>query len=226
MLGRAYAYEHRDHPFTGFKLAQPVLSADGTRAGFTGLSIGAHCVYGVAADAGCVWNRRHAPPKRRCGCGFYCLTTLDEARELSCASANRAAVLLEVAASGRFIRYERGVRYSRQRVQEIRRVVCRCGHGADGLIDSGAGFAGWRRLAVICQVCAGDRPSVTFAEFAGRLDGPVSVETGPVAGLAPPGAASRTPPVAVLTAEIALMQARLDDLQARVAHLYDGPGGG
>ena len=51
-----------------------------------GLSIGACRVYGVTAEASCVWNRRHAPPKRRCGCGFYCLSTLAEATALSCAT--------------------------------------------------------------------------------------------------------------------------------------------
>ncbi|MGE5290385.1 MAG: hypothetical protein ACM3ML_25000 [Micromonosporaceae bacterium] len=226
MLGRTNTYEHRDRPFTGFKLAQAVLSADGRRAGFSGLSIGAHRVYGVTADAGCVWNSKHEPPKRRCGCGFYCLSTLDEARGLGCASANRVAVLLEVAASGRFIHYERGFRYSRQRVRAIRCVACRCGRSADGLVDSGSGFAGWRCLAVTCQICAAGRPSVSFGEFAECLDGPVSVEACPAAGLARSGPASRPQSAAILTAEIALMQARLDDLQARVAHLYDGPGGG
>ena len=120
MLGRQAAQERPGRPYPGFKLAHAVLAADGERAGFAGLSIGAERVYGTTAEASCVWTRRHAPPRRRCGCGFYCLNTLAEARALGCATANRAAVLLEVVASGRFIRYERGLRYSRQRVRAVR----------------------------------------------------------------------------------------------------------
>ena len=109
--------ERPDRPFTGYKLAHAVLSADGTRAGFAGLTLGAHNVYGATADAMCVWNRRHLPPRRWCGCGFYCLHTLSDARSLGCATENRSALLLQVAASGSYIRYERGLRYSRQRVR-------------------------------------------------------------------------------------------------------------
>jgi hypothetical protein len=230
VIRRPSPQERQDHPFTGFKLAQAVLSADGRRAGFAGLSIGAHRVYGVAADASCVWNRRHAPPKRRCGCGFYCLSSLAEAQALSCDSGNRVAVLLEVAASGRFIRYERGLRYSRQRIRAITFGVCGCGRAANGLIHAGTGFVGWRHLEAACRICAADRPWVAFAEFAGSLDGPVTVQTatGPESLPSASGAVSNPQSAAELTAEIALMQARLDDLQARVAGLYrdpDGPGG-
>jgi len=93
--------ERPGRPFTGYKLARPVLSADGLRAGFAGLTLGATSVYGAVGDAGCVWSRRHAPPRRWCGCGFYCLHDLADARSLACATENRSAVLLEVAASGR-----------------------------------------------------------------------------------------------------------------------------
>ena len=127
MLGRTAAQEHPDRPFTGFKLAHAVLAAEDGRAGFAGLSIGAHRVYGMTAEASCVWSRRHDPPRRRCGCGFYCLNSLADARALSCATANQTAVLLEVTASGRFIRYERGLRYSRQRVRAVRVGPCGCG---------------------------------------------------------------------------------------------------
>src|SRR5207237_433214 len=82
---------------------------------------------GADAEASCGWSRRHAPPRRRCSCGFYCLHSLAEARALSCATANRAAVVLEVVASGRFIRYERGLRYSHQRVKAVRVGPCECG---------------------------------------------------------------------------------------------------
>jgi hypothetical protein len=228
VLSRPRRRERPDHPFTGFKLAQAVLSADGRRAGFAGLSIGAHRVYGVAAEASCVWNRRHAPPKRRCGCGFYCLSSLAEARALSCDSGNRLAVLLEVAASGRFIRYERGLRYSRQRIQAIRFGACGCGRPAKGLIHAGTGLVGWRHLEAACPVCAAGRPWVTFGEFAASLDGPVTVQiaTGPESLPSMPGAASNPQSAVELTAEIALIQARLDDLQTRVAGLYGGPAAG
>jgi len=223
-------------PFTGFKLAQAVLSADGQRAGFAGLSIGASRMYGVTAEASCVWNRRHAPPKRRCGCGFYCLSTLAEARALSCATDYRAAVLLEVAASGRFIRYERGLRYSRQRVRAARAGPCGCGRPATGFVDAASGFVGWRRLVAACAACTADRPSLAFEEFAACLNGPVMAGAGPgtgarVGATTMPGVVSAagepTPSsIAVLSAEIALVQARLDDLQERVARHYGDSDGG
>ncbi len=56
--------ERPDRPFTGYKLAHAVVSADGARTGFAGLTLGATRVYGVLGDACCVWNRRHAPPRR------------------------------------------------------------------------------------------------------------------------------------------------------------------
>src|SRR3984957_18949550 len=108
--------ERPDRPFPGYKLAHAVLSADGATAGFAGLTLGAASVYGVVADAECVWSRRHAPPRRWCGCGFYCLHDLADARSLACATENRSALLLEVTASGQYIRYERGLRSGRQRV--------------------------------------------------------------------------------------------------------------
>lgn len=228
MFGRSLPDQRPDRPFAGFKLARAVISADGQRAGFAGLSIGGRRVYGVAAEASCVWNAGHAPPKRRCGCGFYCLDTLADAIALNCATENQAAMLLEVVASGRFIRYERGLRYSRQRVRAIRAGRCTCGRPATGLVEDGAGFVGWRCLAVRCPPCTGNRSSMTFGEFAACLDGPVSVSTssgaGPagarLAGTAVSGMRPHQASIAVLTAEIALMQARLDDLQTRVARHY------
>ena len=230
MFGRSVPDERPRYPFTGFKLAQAVLSADGQRSGFAGLSIGAGRVYRVTAEASCVWNRRHAPPRRRCGCGFYCLSTLAEARALSCATDNRTAVLLEVAASGHFIRYDRGLRYSRQRVRAVRVGPCRCSRPANGLVDVGSGLVGWRFLAGACAVCTADRPSITFGEFAACLDQPVPVGTdtgiGAYAGammmlsVRSPGEPTPSSSVAVLMAEVALVQARLDDLQARAARFY------
>jgi hypothetical protein len=152
-------------------------------------------------------------------------------------------VLLEVVASGRFIRYERGLRYSRQRVRTVRVGRCGCGRTAIGLVDGGSGFVGWRCLAAVCAVCAADRPYLTFGEFMACLDEPVGVGTdtfgldADTVGLGAdtigavmmpsvmsPGAPGSSS-IVVLTAEIALMQARLDDLQARVAR-YNGDSDG
>jgi hypothetical protein len=178
--------ERPERPFTGYKLAHAVLSADGARAGFAGLTLGGDQVYGVTADATCVWTPRHAPPRRWCGCGFYCLHEISEARGLGCATENRSALLLEITASGRYIRYERGLRYSRQRVRVIRDAWCSCGRPGVVLGDAGTGLVGWRHLAPFCTRCAVGRPSLTLPEFAAKLDGPVEIDqptTG--AGLSP-----------------------------------------
>jgi hypothetical protein len=232
--------ERPERPFTGYKLAHAVLSADGTRAGFAGLTLGGDQVYGVVADATCVWTPRHAPPRRWCGCGFYCLHEISEARGLGCATENRSALLLEVVASGRYIRYERGLRYSRQRVRVIRDAWCSCGRPGVVLGDAGTGLVGWRHLAPFCSRCAVGRPSLTLPEFAAKLDGPVGIdqpatgeglspllsrgiENEPIPGLIhspessyPASAQPDETPIAVLSAEIALLHARLDDLQSRM----------
>jgi hypothetical protein len=181
--------ERPDRPFTGYKLAHAVLSSDGARAGFAGLTLGATRVYGVIADAECVWNQRHAPPRRWCGCGFYCLHSLADARSLACATENRSAILLEVTASGQYIRYERGLRSGRQRVRAILDAQCACGRPGSALADAGSGLIGWRHLAPLCAGCATGRPSLTLTEFATRLDGPVRV-------MAPLSAAPLTQPAA------------------------------
>jgi hypothetical protein len=178
--------ERPERPFTGYKLAHAVLSADGAKAGFAGLTLGGDQVYGVTADATCVWTPRHAPPRRWCGCGFYCLHEISDARGLGCATENRSALLLEVVASGRYIRYERGLRYSRQRVRVIRDAWCACGRPGVVLGDAGTGLVGWRHLAPFCSRCAVGRPSLTLREFAAKLDGRVEIDqptTG--AGLSP-----------------------------------------
>lgn len=219
--------ERPERPFTGYKLAHAVLSADGTRAGFAGLTLGADQVYGVSAEATCVWTPRHAPPRRWCGCGFYCLHELTEAQALGCATENRSALLLEVTAAGRYIRYERGLRYSRQRVRVIRDAWCSCGRPGDVLADAGTGLVGWRHLAPFCAQCAAGRPSLTLQEFVAKLDAPVRIDQPTAgAGLSPlvpvQAAAPVVPadpadsPIAILTAEIALLHARLDDLQSRM----------
>jgi|SRR5215469_8747468 len=216
--------ERPDKPFTGFKLARAMLSADGSGAAFSGLTLGASRVYGVVAEASCVWNPRHVPPRRRCGCGFYCLHSIAEARALGCVTDNRSALLLEITAAGQYIRYERGLRYSRQRIRKIRDSWCGCGRPGTALTDAGTGLVGWRHQAPVCDQCVAEhpaRPVLRMAEFADLLDGQVLVEPAPAA----PGwadtrsadAQSRISesPIAVLTAEIALLHARLDDLQSR-----------
>jgi hypothetical protein len=219
-LARATRDERPERPFTGYKLAQAVVSADGAKAGFAGLTLGASRVYGVTADAACVWNGRHQPPRRWCGCGFYCLHELSDARALGCATANRSALLLEVAASGRYIRYERGLRYSRQRVRVVKDSRCGCGRPGTSLTDAGSGLVGWRHLTPVCGQCAAGRPALSLAEFTGLLDGPVRIEPALALAAARPsaadGAADGESPFAVLSAEIALLHARLDDLQSRL----------
>ena len=220
--------EHPDRPFTGYKLAHAVVSADGARTGFAGLTLGATRVYGVIGDAACVWNRRHLPPRRWCGCGFYCLHDLADAQSLGCATENRTALVLEVTASGRYIRYERGLRYSRQRVRAILDARCGCGRPGAALTDAGSGLVGWRHLAPACGNCAQGRLTLTLRDFAARLDGPVRIapmtSAVPLPANAPvpqdtadlPQASAAESPIAVLTAEIALLHARLDDLQSRL----------
>ena len=216
--------ERPDRPFTGYKLARAVLSADCTKTAFAGLTLGAERVYGVTAEASCVWTPRHAPPRRWCGCGFYCLHELADAQALGCATENRSALLIEVAASGRYIRYERGLRYSRQRVRVISGCWCDCGNPGTALTDAGTGLVGWRHLSPICDRCSVGRRALRLAEFAALLDGRVQVETPsgisgtgapdiPVIPVTPEAGES---PYAVLSAEIALLHARLDDLQSRL----------
>jgi hypothetical protein len=218
--------ERPDRPFTGYKLAHAVLSADGGTAGFAGLTLGAHNVYGATADAVCVWNKRHLPPRRWCGCGFYCLHALADARSLNCATENRSALLLQVAASGSYIRYERGLRYSRQRVVAVLDAQCSCGRPGTALGDAGSGLVGWRHLSPVCARCAAGRPVLSLREFTARLDSPVRVagllsasplSLGPAgAGAADLPSDAGESPIAVLAAEIALLHARLDDLQSRL----------
>ncbi len=216
--------ERPDRPFTGYKLAHAVVSADGGRTGFAGLTLGASRVYGVIGDACCVWNHRHAPPRRWCGCGFYCLHALADARSLACATENRSALLLEVAASGRYIRYEHGLRYSRQRVRAILEVQCACGRAGTALADAGSGLIGWRHLAPVCHTCLSGRPALTLGDFTSRLDGQVRVPaslsaaslTSDISAASSTSEHSAESPIAILTAEIALLHARLDDLQSRL----------
>ncbi|MFF9122184.1 hypothetical protein ACF09J_02530 [Streptomyces sp. NPDC014889] len=230
--------ERPTEPPTGYKIAHPVLSHDGTRARFTGVSLGGALPYGVVADAACVYGRRHRPPARLCDCGFHCVHERAAAEALLCTTEHRGAVLLEVSVLGAYIRYERGFRYARQRVHTATVGPCACGAPASALADAGWGRPGWRALTAACAGCLHGRTSVTCAGFA-RLAGAglrvVAGGSGP-ALIAPAVAASGAPSgplagpeglgVPELAAEAALLQARLDWFQTQLARLGErGPGG-
>ncbi|MFI5885862.1 hypothetical protein [Streptomyces sp. NPDC051554] len=226
--------ERPTEPPTGFKIAHPVLSQDGTRAGFTGVSLGGALPYGVVADASCVYGRRHRSPARLCDCGFHCVHERAAAEALLCTAEHRAAVLLDITVLGTYIRFELGFRYARQRVRTATVGACVCGARAVALADAGWGRPGWRALAAACAGCVRSRTSVSLAEFA-RLAGDglrVVAGSGGPGGLGDPGdpAATVDPGlpeglgVPELVAEAALLQARLDWFQSRLARL-EGNGG-
>jgi hypothetical protein len=230
-------------PLRGYKLACPMLSADGTEGGFSGVTIGRATIYRAVGTAVCAQGAQHRSPSRWCDCGFYCVHSVAEARALACDPDYRHAVLLAVTASGRFLRYERGLRYARQRVTAVWAGRCGCGRPATQFTETGAGVSGWRRLAGSCTGCAAGRPGLSLAGFAGLLDGvpvhpddaaqPAGPDLGePAAATAAAGAPLSGPPtgpaldsvdrealVPVLTAEVALLQARLDEVQRQLARL-------
>ncbi|MEU6475854.1 hypothetical protein ABZ858_02990 [Streptomyces sp. NPDC047017] len=226
--------ERPAEPPTGYKIAHPVLSQDGTRAGFTGVSLGGALPYGVVAEAACVYGRRHRPPARLCDCGFHCVHERRVAEALLCTAEHRGAVLLEVSVLGAYIRFERGFRFARQRVRTMTAGPCPCGAAAAVLADAGWGRPGRRALAPACAGCVRGRTSVTLAAFA-RLAGdglrvvaahPLPAGTGgaPAAPPVPEGAGELGVPE--LVAEAALLQARLDWFQSELARLGEhGPGG-
>ncbi|GGR64468.1 MULTISPECIES: hypothetical protein [Streptomyces] len=221
--------ERPTEPPTGYKIAHPVLSRDGTRAGFTGVSLGGALPYAVLDDASCVYGRRHRPPARRCDCGFHCVHDRAVAEDLRCTAEHRAAVLLEVSVLGAYIRFERGFRYARQRVRTATVGPCGCGAGAVALADAGWGRPGWRALAPACALCVRGRTSVSLAEFA-RLAGQ-GLRVVAEGGAGHPGsdesASGAGPSVPELVAEAALLQARLDWFQSQLARLGErGAGDG
>ncbi|MEU9985910.1 hypothetical protein AB0E10_03710 [Streptomyces sp. NPDC048045] len=220
--------ERPEEPPTGYKIAHAVLSQDGTRAGFTGVSLGGALPYGVLDDAACVYGRRHRPPARLCDCGFHCVHDRAAAEALLCTAEHRAAVLLDVCVLGAYIRFERGFRYARQRVRTAAAGPCACGSAAVALADAGWGRPGWRALASACAGCVRGRTSLSLAGFA-RLagEGLRVVASGAVA------AAPRAEPagdddlgVPELVAEAALLQARLDWFQTQLARLGGRGAGG
>jgi hypothetical protein len=210
--------EQLSEPLHGFKLAHPMLSADRTQAGFSGITLGRSQVYGVTAVAECAQGAQHRSPSRWCDCGFYCLNALDDVIALAQEPDYRQAVLLEIAASGRFMRHERGLRYARQRITAMRAGRCDCGHPASVLAESADCMMGWRRLLATCMTCAGLGRTVTFAEFSQLLGGlPVTAdEPAPAPSL---DEVDRDALVPLLAAEVALLQARLDELQRQLARL-------
>lgn len=226
--------ERPTEPPTGYKIAHPLLSQDGTRAGFTGVSLGGALPYGVVADASCVYGLRHRAPHRRCDCGFHCVHDRTAAEALLCTAEHRAAVLLEVTVLGRYLRFERGFRYARQRVRTATVGPCACGTVAAALADAGWGRPGWRALAACCAGCLRGRTPVSLAGFA-RLAGEglrvVAARSAvlPFADLGAATAAGGAEGLGVpeLAAEAALLQARLDWFQTQLARLGErGPGPG
>lgn len=220
--------ERPTEPPTGYKIAHPVLSQDGTRAGFTGVSLGGALPYGVLADASCVYGRRHRPPARLCDCGFHCVHDRAAAEAMLCTAEHRPALLLEVTVLGAYIRFERGFRYARQRVRTATAGPCACGAAAVALADAGWGRPGWRALLPVCAGCVRRRTPLSLAGFA-RLAGEglrvVAQEGGAGLPVAERESAAELG-VPELVAEAALLQARLDWFQSQLARLGGrGPGG-
>ncbi|MBQ0849921.1 hypothetical protein ACFU9Y_23740 [Streptomyces sp. NPDC057621] len=211
--------ERPAEPPTGFKIAHPMLSQDGGRAGFTGVSLGGALPYGVLDEAHCVYGLRHRAPHRRCDCGFHCVHDRSAAEAMLCTAEHRAAVLLEVTVLGAYIRFELGFRYARQRVRAATVGPCACGAVAVALADAGWGRPGWRGLAASCAGCVRGRTAVSLATFA-RLGGEgLRVRAGG-GGVEPAGARpAEGPGVSELVAEAALLQARLDWFQSQLARL-------
>jgi hypothetical protein len=212
-----------------------MVSADRDRGGFGGVTIGRGIVYGVVASAECAQGARHRSPARWCDCGFYCVHDSSEALDLACDPDYGGTVLLEVAVSGRFVRYERGLRYERQRVAEVWAGRCLCGQPGTAFAETGAGRPGWRQLRPVCSArCAAGQGTITLSGFAGLLDGPpvrpgvpdAAGATG-VDGAGPAGGGSldgvdTDALVPLLSAEVALLQARLDEVQRQLARLTSG----
>ncbi|MGW2648110.1 hypothetical protein ACWC2T_25040 [Streptomyces sp. NPDC001393] len=220
--------ERPTEPPTGHKIAHAVLSQDGTRAGFTGVSLGGALPYAVLDDASCVYGRRHRPPARLCDCGFHCVHDRSAAEAMLCTAEHRTALLLEVSVLGAYIRFERGFRYARQRVRTATAGPCACGATAVALADAGWGRPGWRALVPVCAGCVRGRTSVSLAGFA-RLAGEGLRVVARSGGAAPPSAElahGAELGVPELIAEAALLQARLDWVQSQLARLGERGNGG
>lgn len=212
--------ERPTEPPTGYKIAHPVLSQDGTRAGFTGVSLGGALPYGVLDEARCVYGLRHRTPHRRCDCGFHCVHDRATAEALLCTTEHRAAALLEVTVLGAYIRFERGLRYARQRVRTATVGPCACGAVAAALADSRLGAAGLARSGGGLRGLR-TRPQVRVARRVRPAGGEgLRVRAGSGIAVVDPAAGFG---VSELAAEAALLQARLDWFQTQLARL-DGSG--
>ncbi|MFJ9852074.1 hypothetical protein [Streptomyces sp. NPDC101150] len=212
--------ERPAEPPWGYKLANPVLSEDCGRIGFAGVAIGGAQPYGVVDEARCMYGRRHRCPALRCDCGFYCLHTLAAAQGLARVGAHRRAAILEVTVLGAYIRFERGMRYARQRVRVARIGPCGCGLLPEVFVDAGWGRTGWRALAGACKGCAAGRDEVSFEDFVRIGGGRLRVVPGRREARADAAAdtvpARRAPEPA---AEATAMQARLDRLHGQLGRL-------
>ncbi|MFE5326404.1 hypothetical protein ACFRCG_08440 [Embleya sp. NPDC056575] len=214
MIGRRRLPEERPGVApVGYKVAGLLLSVDGDRAAFAGVSIGRSRAYEVDAEARCAYGRRHAPPAPRCDCGFYSLADRAEARALMCVTEYRHAALLRVDVLGRYIRYERGFRSGRQRVTSVWVGACRCGNPAELLVDAGTGVVGRRGLVGSCTGCAVGRVGLSFGSYARLAGVPVAADASPYA---PRGGDDLVPQ---LVAEVTLLQARLDRCQEQLGRL-------
>ncbi|MCQ4207309.1 hypothetical protein [Streptomyces longispororuber] len=212
--------ERPEEPPTGHKIAHPVIDADGGRAGFLGVSLGAAAPYRVLDEARCVYGRRHRAPHRRCDCGFHCVHERAVAEGLLVSEQYRRAVLLQVSVLGSYIRFEHGFRYQRQRVRTMTVAPCPCGAAAGVLADAGWGRDGRRVLEAACAGCVGGRARWTLDAFARLAGEGLRVVAAPGARLT--GAAPGMPE---LVAEAALLQARLDWFQGQLARLGEAMGG-
>ncbi|WP_306322598.1 MULTISPECIES: hypothetical protein [unclassified Streptomyces] len=213
--------ERPTEPPTGYKIAHPVLDADGGRAGFLGVSLGAAAPYRVLDEARCVYGRRHRAPHRRCDCGFHCVHERRAADGMLVGAEHRKAVLLEVSVLGAYIRFERGYRYGRQRVRAATVGPCPCGAEATVLADAGWGREGRQVLEAACGGCVGGRARWTLEVFARLAGDGLRVSAAPGTG-SPRGPAPGMPE---LVAEAALLQARLDWFQGQLARLGRAMGG-
>jgi hypothetical protein len=106
-----------EEPRGGWKTAQVLLAADGSRATLWGVTVGG--AYEVDDVAVCR-SRGCAPPGLDCDCGFYAFRSraeaLDLLRQTLACNGLRDKALLSVEVEGSVLQYERGYRAERQRV--------------------------------------------------------------------------------------------------------------
>ncbi|MFC5209187.1 hypothetical protein ACFPM0_21825 [Pseudonocardia sulfidoxydans] len=140
-----------------------------------------------------------------------------------------------MAVSGRYRRYEQGLRFEHQRVRKVWTGRCECGRAAEVFTDSGDGVMGWRQLSPCCASCAAGKPVLplpTFAQLTGQDGVVAAVDRQPLrhfcsqSGLfftddrvvAEGNLPGRDP---LLDAELAVVNARLDELQRQLSRLLD-----